>query len=90
MYEKVQILAMFFTFSIQQEPHCLINFTVMPPTLMKYIPSANPDTSICCVSAVILPERTVCPIRLVMQYVSDGRDVARNVCTNNTPSVGLG
>ena len=43
------------------------NFLVMSPTLMKYIPCGNADTSICCVSAVMVPVIRVWPIRLVMR-----------------------
>ena len=40
------------------------NFTVCPPTLMKYIPEGNVEMSICWVSAEMWPCNKVCPIRL--------------------------
>ena len=45
-----------------------MNFSVLPAMVMKYIPAGKDSILICCVSAVILPERMVCPMRLVMQY----------------------
>jgi hypothetical protein len=57
--------------------------------LTKYIPSAKPETSICCVSSVMWPESSVWPVTLVMMY-SAGRDAINRVSTNNTLFVGLG
>ena len=58
--------------------------------VMKYMPLGRLETSICWVSAVRLPVRTVCPMRLVMRYSLVVRDVSGNVSTKRIPSVGLG
>ena len=47
--------------------HRFTNFSVVSPTLIKYIPAGKMVMSICWVSAEMLPVSKVCPIRLVMR-----------------------
>ena len=53
------LVALADTRGVSLQDYLTTNFRVSSAKVMKYMPWGNPDTSICWLSAVMLPERTV-------------------------------